>query len=113
MDIRYLGSALHVARVIRRMTQQDVAGFLSVELDKPVALHDIQNIENDAYVFTPELLAAYCKVLRMPEAKILKCAQGIERDSEKSEEELLDELINETEYRIWRIEQQEKNEAEE
>lgn len=88
------------------MTQQDVASFLSVELDKPITLSDIQNIEHGAYLFTSELLAAYCKVVNMPEAKILKHAKLMEKDAQRPEEELLEELIQEVDYKLWKKRQE-------
>lgn len=108
MDIPYLGSALKISRGLRKMTQLSVATFLTIELERQIALHDIQNIENNAYSITPALLAACCKIFNLPEVAIRKIAQELEQSSEKSDKEIIEEMQQEHEF--WEFEQEQEDE---
>ncbi|MEX1997583.1 MAG: hypothetical protein WEA04_02820 [Candidatus Andersenbacteria bacterium] len=98
----YWGQALHVARVAARLSQDEVLTELNKRTSRVISLVLLDGMEKDIEEINAETFDAWCELLPQGKTKVLKCAQFLQQNAHRPEQELLEELRRELEYRQWK-----------
>jgi len=90
---KFIGSALQVARVRRKITQEELAAQLSELLRQDIRQSYVSKIENGHSSPSLERLGVICIALRYPPEHIMKIARFLAENEGRSNEELLSEIL--------------------
>lgn len=98
----YLGQALHVARMATGLTQDEVLEELNKRTGRNFSLGLFDGMEKDIEEIDEETFDIWCGLFEFGKIKILKCAQGMQQDARRPEEEVIQGLLDELDYREWK-----------
>ncbi len=104
---KYWGEALLRGRLKSRMTREELREKLCAKLLRELSFDEIARIENGGVRIDDELFDVWCSVFSVGKIGILKGAQLLAGLEGLSEEELLQKIKSEVEYRFfWRPDQE-------